>query len=73
MKTFDFAQALKQGRNSQVVNWFKQFHDVRMSEDEFVEKMQVLKVHRLGSSKKYSPSHLRREYRGLQKNFNFFK
>lgn len=73
MKIFDFEQALKQGRNPQVVNFFRENWNKKITEEEFIETMQKLRIHRLGDSKKYSPSHLKKEYKNLKEQFGFFK
>lgn len=73
MKIFDFEIAEKQGRNQYVLNFFKENHNKKMTEEEFVKQMQKLRIHRLGVGKKYCPSHLKKEYKNLKNNFGFFK
>ena len=71
MKTFDW-EYLKTERSPQYYKWLYGNHDKQLSEEEFVVAVQSLKEFRKGTSYKYSPSHLRRNYRNLVKRFGFF-
>jgi len=71
MKIFNFTEArVKQSKYK--IDWLESNYKKPISQKEFIEAMQVLKTWRRGSSKAYSPSSLKQDYKNLVTKFGFF-
>ena len=74
MKVFDWEE-LKKKRGPKVVEFLKEFHDLSLTEEKFVELWGKLKEFSVHShlSARYGPAKARQEYRNLKAKFGFFQ
>ena len=71
MKQFDWKHAVTCNSPAKL-QWIFENHKKKVAEQEYIEGVQALRQYRIGDTKHYTPSFLKRSYRDLVKKFGFF-
>ena len=73
MRAFDWEEAKKRN-NEGVFNFYKEYHDIALTEDKFIELWGGLRkfARTKQPAKRYSPSRAKMNYKYLKREFGFF-